>query len=75
MLGVIRAVELIDSEGIIYTDSQVIAHWVRRGQARSRPDLNEVICKCKEQIEKKRVKIKFVPRNDNLAGIYNERQS
>ena len=73
LLGVVRAVELIESEGTVFTDSKVIAHWVRRGRARSRPDLNEVIRKCKEQIEKKKVKIKFVPRNENLAGIYNER--
>jgi len=72
LLGVVRAVELIESEGIVFTDSKVIARCVHRGRARSRPDLNEVISKCKEQIKKKKVEIKFVPRKENLAGLYNE---
>jgi len=73
LLGVVRAVELIESKGIVYTDSQVIARWVHRGRARGRPDLNEVIRKCKELVKKKKVEIKVVPRNENLAGIYNEK--
>jgi len=73
LLGVVRAVEVVDSKGIVYTDSKVVARWVQRGRARGRPDLNEVICKCKELVKKKKVKIKFVPRNENLAGSYNER--
>lgn len=72
--GLARAIEMVDEGGIVYTDSYVACCWVRKGKAKARPDLNE-LCKSANELQKiKNVKIKQIPRERNLAGIYIENQ-
>lgn len=74
LLAVLRAAELLRPGGTILTDSQVVRTWVRKGRAKSRPDLNPHIQRCNNLVRAKKLAVRFVPRAKNLAGLYNERQ-
>ncbi len=58
---------------IIRSDSEVcVRWWVARGNCKSRPDLN-VLCRyARALIRDKRLALVWVPREQNLAGIYND---
>lgn len=72
LLGVLKACELSEENGTVVTDSMNTIFWVRRGKAKARPDLNDVIAKTKKIAEDKKIKIEWRKRDENLAGIYNE---
>lgn len=74
LLAVLRAAELSRPGGTILTDSQVSRTWVRKGRAKGRPDLNPSIERCKDLVRAKKLVVRFIPREKNLAGLYNERQ-
>lgn len=58
---------------IVRSDSEVVVKWwLPRGLCKSRPDLDNL---CKTAYDERRVKdidVIWVPRKENLAGIYNE---
>jgi ribonuclease HI len=73
LLGVLGALELIDNFGEVYTDSTNTIAWVKKGKAKARPDLNQECAKAKYLIEKKKIKLIWINREENLAGIENEK--
>lgn len=72
LLGMTRALELADEGTVIYTDSQNTIAWVRSGRPKSRMDLLYMADRAKKMRRDKSVNIVWVPREENLAGIYLE---
>ena len=72
LLGVVRALELARDKDEVYTDSQCIYYWLKNGKSKSRPDLLEMIKRGHQLSYEKDIKIVWIPREENLAGIYNE---
>ena len=72
LLGVLKACELSEYEGIVVTDSMNTIFWTRKGKSKARPDLNEKIKRAKILIESKKLNLIWKKRDENLAGIYNE---
>lgn len=70
--SLVRALEIIDDNGVIYTDSFIAICWLRRGAAKARPDLNNLIKTGKALQRNKNIQIIQIPREQNLAGIYIE---
>lgn len=73
LLGVLEALELIDNFGEVYTDSTNTVAWVKKGKSKARPDLNQECAKAKYLLEKKNIKLIWLSRDENLAGIENEK--
>lgn len=73
LLGIARAINVAPPGSVIATDSQVARRWVLRGNSRSRPDLRKVIRFARKMAKEKKMQVIYVPRGQNLAGIYNER--
>ena len=69
----VAAVELADDDSTVVTDSKIALKWVSGGRCKARPDLSDVALECKRLVKEKRIKIRFRPREENLAGIYNEK--
>jgi ribonuclease HI len=69
LLGVLRATELIDSHGTVYTDSQNTIKWINRGYSKARPDLGHIMARAKKNIKIKNIKLTWVRREVNKAGI------
>jgi ribonuclease HI len=68
LLGVLRASELIDSFGTIYTDSKNTIYWSRSGKSKARPDLNHIMARVKKNIQSKNIKLLWIGRDLNKAG-------
>jgi len=75
LLGVLRATELIDNGGTIYTDSQNTRAWIKTGKSKARPDLNSFMQQAKDNIKLKNLSVLWTPREENLAGILVENNS
>lgn len=73
MRGIIRAILLAMEGDIILSDSQVAIGWVRRGRSGARRDLNDRLKVAKDRMASKNLTLRWVPRKQNHAGIYNER--
>lgn len=69
LLAVLRAAELLRPGGTILTDSQVVRTWVRKGRAKSRPDLNPHIQRCNNLVRAKKLAVRFVPRAKIWPGF------
>lgn len=69
LLGVLRASELVDSGGVIFTDSNNTIAWVKNGKSKARPDLEEIIKRTKDNITLKGIILSWTPREENLAGV------
>lgn len=69
LLGVLRATELIDSHGTVYTDSQNTILWIKKGYSKARPDLSLLMAKAKSNIEIKKLKLVWTARHMNMAGV------
>lgn len=70
--GLVHALLIAKENDIVITDSKTVYWWVCKGRAKARPDLTE-ICKIGNQaMHSKKVEIRWVRRDENLAGIYNE---
>ena len=74
LLGVLEALKLIDAGGEVYTDSMNTIRWVASGRPKARPDLTSQVKEAKDLISMKDIKLAFVPREENLAGLENERR-
>lgn len=71
--AVAGAVSLAQPGDIIRSDSEVIVKWwVPRGVCKSRPDLNKLCQFVHNGLRTKRLTLKWVPREENLAGLYND---
>jgi ribonuclease HI len=56
----------------IYTDSNTAWHWVRNGWCKARNDLDKLAYAAAQLIDVKDLTVVQIPRDENLAGIYNE---
>lgn len=56
----------------VSTDSSTILAWIKKGKSNSRKDLNPILKELKEKIESKFLDIYWEPREENLAGHFNE---
>lgn len=72
LLGCLFSAELASHGDTLVTDSKNTIAWVKSGNPKARPDLKEVASKAKELIKLKVIKLEWVPREENLAGVYNE---
>ena len=72
LLGVLYACMLASHGDTIVTDSQNTIAWIRSGTPKARPDLTDFATLAKDLVSKKQVTVKWLPREQNLAGIYNE---
>jgi len=73
LLGINKASQFASRGDEIYTDSQVAKAWVKLGDCKARPDLSDKAREAKENIEYKKLKVIQIPREENQAGIYIER--
>lgn len=74
MLGIIYACTIALLRDVISTDSMCCLTWAHKGKSKARPDLNELMARCKKLIEDKELNLIWERRNFNLAGIYNEQE-
>jgi hypothetical protein len=70
--GIIFAATVAEEGSEIITDSKVCMAWIRRGAASARPDLDRLIDALKGVIGAKGLKVYWRPREENLAGKWNE---
>lgn len=72
LLGVYNCLLFCKKGDVIITDSKCITFWCKSGKSKARPDLNEKIMMSKMLLFEKSVKLEWKPREENLAGHYNE---
>jgi ribonuclease HI len=73
--GVMRAILLASQGDTVLTDSRVALGWIRRGCSRARSDLNPQLRIYQERVRSKKIELRWVPREKNLAGLFNEQQA
>ena len=71
-LGAFYAIQIANLGDTIILDSTVVETWVHKGFSKARPDLNEDIFEASILAMKKNLSVIQKPREQNLAGIYNE---
>lgn len=67
-----EAIRLANNGDEIIVDSQNTISWLRKGRTNARADLLPMIQEYREMMRYKGLRIKWEPRENNLAGIYNE---
>lgn len=72
LLAVLAAAQLADEKDTIYTDSMNTIYWCRSGKPKARPDLKDQANAVKRLLYSKKLKLKWIPREQNLAGFYND---
>ena len=72
LMGVLETSKIIENEGEIYTDSKNTCYWVNNCKCKARPDLKPFAQKAKINILEKKLKLIWIPREENLAGQLSE---
>lgn len=72
ILGIQAALQYAEKGDTVSTDSMCCLTWVNTGKSKARPDLKELLAKCKQLKEEKEINLCWEAREFNLAGIYNE---
>lgn len=72
LLAIKSATDIAQPTDTIISDSECAIAWVRRGSCKARPDLSKRAGQAKRNIEEKELELRYEPRGNNLAGIYNE---
>ena len=70
--GILQAMEIAEHKDSVSTDSMCCLTWARKGSAKPRPDLYEVLQRCKFLLNDKELNLMWEAREFNLAGIMNE---
>lgn len=70
--GILYALEYAEYGDTVSTDSMCCLSWVNSGKSKARPDLNELLIKCKIIKKEKNINVCWEGRDFNLAGIYND---
>ena len=70
--GIYFAAQLAKRGDTIFTDSQIARNWVLRGNSGGRPDLRHVAGQAQFWVSDKRLQLRWVRRDQNLAGVWNE---
>src|SRR5574343_562289 len=77
LLGVLYAARFAKNNTTIYTDSQNTMLWIKRAgrllQLKSRPDLTKTAKICFDIINEKHLKLEWVCREKNIAGMFNDK--
>jgi ribonuclease HI len=73
LLGVLHAAMLASHGDTIVTDSQNTIAWTRSGKPKARPDLIFPAALAKDLIRLKSLSLVWKPREQNAAGVYNEK--
>lgn len=60
------------NKSYIYSDSQVAIGWIRKGKSMKRPDLNPFLRRIQAVVRDKGIVIRWLPREQNQAGIFND---
>lgn len=60
------------SQDSVITDSKVVTYWVQSGKCQARPDLTPVVREVQTILRERGIRLKWLPREENLAGSYNE---
>jgi ribonuclease HI len=72
LLGLQHAVGIASQGEEIRTDSRCAIAWVKGGRAAARPDLNPICAAVRLAAREKQLVLRWVRREQNLAGILNE---
>ena len=72
LLGVLKALMLASHGDTVVTDSQNAIAWIKSGKPKARPDLTEFAALAKKLAAHKGVSVRWTPRAQNAAGVYNE---
>lgn len=70
--GILHAMEIAEHMDSVSTDSMCCLTWVRKGRAKARPDLFNVLQRCKFLLQDKELNLMWEAREFNLAGIMNQ---
>jgi hypothetical protein len=73
LLGALYAIMLASHGDTVVTDSQNTIAWIKSGKPKARPDLTKFATLAKKMAALKNVKVEWMPRDLNLAGVYNEK--
>lgn len=74
LFGVLACAKVCSVGDEIITDSRNTMAWVRSGRPKARPDLAYAAKEARDLINLKKIRVSWCPREQNLAGIYNENQ-
>lgn len=72
LLGIAYAISKAEPADEIRTDSQCAVAWVNNGWSKARPDLGELCAESRRVLERKGLVLRWVRREQNLAGVWNE---
>lgn len=70
--GIVRSLQFAHDGDTIITDSACSLAWIKRGYCKARPDLTPLVGIIQSFLRTKRVQILWQPRDENLAGQFNE---
>ncbi len=72
LIGILKATSLAPSHSVILSDSQLAVNWAK-GRYKTRIDrLKPLVTEVKNAVKEKGVEVKWIPREENQAGIYIE---
>ena len=73
LLGACKAIEIAEEGDMVIIDSQVVRCWIGKDvKSKARPDLYEIAKIARKQMLEKNINLIWRPREENLAGHYNE---
>ena len=73
LLGACKAIEIVKRGDTVIIDSQVVRCWIGKDvKSKARPDLYKIAKVARQEMLKKEIKLIWRPREENLAGQYNE---
>ncbi len=67
------AAEIAGRKDTIITDSRIARLWVIKGDSGGRPDLRHVAGQAQCWVQQKGLQLRWVRRENNLAGLFNEK--
>ena len=70
--GLAHAIRDAGQNDEIVVDSQVCIFWIKSGRPKARMDLQPLCQELKQLVSEKKLDVYWLPREENLAGIYNE---
>lgn len=71
--GIYSAIKIAQNGDTVITDSQCCKLWAHNGKTKTRPDLNFMCREANELMRTKGIHLQWRPREENLAGHYNEK--
>ena len=72
LLGIQKALQIAQQNDEVRTDSMNNLAWIKSCKSKVRADLMPIMKECNELQKNKNIKLTFVPRDKNLAGVFIE---